>query len=64
MRRRKRARVNVKRVNLRKLYEQIFVKLDKLYENIHKKRKKGRPRKYKESIIYFALAFKISRNLS
>jgi hypothetical protein len=64
MRRRKRVRVNVKRVNLRELYEQLFVKLDKLYENIHKKRKKGRPRKYKESLIYFASAFKVSRNLS
>jgi hypothetical protein len=31
MRRKKRVRVNVKRVNLRELYEQLFVKLDKLY---------------------------------
>jgi hypothetical protein len=59
MRRKKRAKVNVKRVNLKELYEQLFVRLDKLYENIHRKRKKGRPRKYKESLIYFALAFKV-----
>ena len=55
-------RVKVKRVNIKELYERLFVKLDKIYEKIRKKR--GRPKKYKESLIYFAFAFKVARNLS
>jgi hypothetical protein len=38
MRREKRVRVNVKRVNLRELYEQLFVKLDELYAIFLKKK--------------------------
>ena len=56
-------RVNIKRMDLKELYERLFVKLDKVYEKL-KKKKRGRPKKYKESLIYFALAFKIIRNLS
>ena len=58
-----RKRVTVKRVNLKELYKRLFVKLDKIYEKI-KNKKRGRPRKYKESLIYFAFALKIARNLS
>jgi hypothetical protein len=57
-----RRKVNVKRVDLKRLYKELFIKLDKVYEKI--KRKKGRPKKYKESLIYFAFAFKVARNLS
>jgi len=52
-----RKRVTVKRVNLKELYKRLFVKLDKVYEKI-KNKKRGRPRKYKESLIYFAFALK------
>ena len=58
-----RRRVSVKRVDLKELYERLFITLDKVYEKI-KKKKRGRPRKYKESLIYFAFAFKVARNLS
>jgi len=56
-------RVSVKRVDIKELYEKLFKKLDVVYEKI-KKRKRGRPKKYKESLIYFAFAFKVVRNLS
>jgi len=59
----RRERVKVKRVDLKELYERFFKKLDVVYEKI-KKRKRGRPRKYKESLIYFAFAFKVARKLS
>ena len=59
-----RRRVSVKRVDLKRLYKELFVKLDKVYERKIKKKKRGRPKKYKESLIYFALALKIARNLS
>ena len=58
-----RKRVTVKRVDLKRLYKELFVKLDKVYEKI-KKKKRGRPKKYKESLIYFAFALKTARNLS
>jgi len=51
-----RKRVSVKRVDLKEL-------LDVVYERI-KKKKKGKPKKYKESLIYFAFALKVVRNLS
>jgi len=56
-------KVSVKRVDIKKLYERLFKKLDVVYEKI-KKRKRGRPKKYKESLIYFAFALKVVRNLS
>ena len=54
-----RKRVSVKRVDLKEL-------LDVVYERIKKKKKekKGKPKKYKESLIYFAFALKVVRNLS
>jgi len=58
-----RKRIKIKRVDLKELYERLFVKLDKVYEKI-KKKKRGRPKKYKESLIYFAFALKVVRNLS
>ena len=59
----KRERVKVKRVDLKELYERFFKKLDVVYEKV-KKKKRGRPRKYKESLIYFAFVFKVARKLS
>jgi len=58
-----RRRVTVKRVNIKELYERLFKKLDVVYKKI-KKKKRGRPKKYKESLIYFAFALKVARNLS
>ena len=54
-------RVKVKRVELKRLYKELFVKLDKAHNKI---KKRGRPIKYKESLIYFAFALKVARNLS
>jgi len=56
-------RVSVKRVDIKELYKRLFKKLDVVYEKI-KKKKRGRPKKYKESLIYFAFALKVVRNLS
>ena len=46
-----RRRVSVKRVDIKELYERLFKKLDVVYEKV-KKKKRGRPRKYKESLRY------------
>ena len=54
-------RVKVKRVGVKELYKRFFKKLDVVYEKI---KKRGRLKKYKESLIYFAFAFKVARKVS
>ena len=56
-----RKKIAVKRVDVKELYNRLFRKLDRVYAKI---KKKGRPKKYKESLIYFAFALKVARNLS
>ena len=51
----------LKRVKIKELYNRLFIKLDRVYAKI---KKEGRPKKYKESLIYFAFALKVARNLS
>jgi len=46
-----RRRISVKRVDIKELYERLFKKLDIVYEKI-KKKKRGRAKKYKESLRY------------
>ena len=57
---RRRKRVEIRRINLKKVYEELFKRVDKIYKG----QKRGRPRKYKESLIYFALALKVVQRLS
>ena len=58
---RRRKRVEIRRVNLKRVYEELFKRVDKISKG---GQKRGRPRKYKESLIYFALALKVVQRLS
>ena len=55
----KRRNITLKRIEDKELIK-VFKKVDKVYNKI----KRGRPRKYNESLIYFALAYKILKKLS
>ena len=56
-----RRRAEIRRVNLKKLYQELFERVDKISKRVQKR---GRPRKYKESLICFALALKVVQRLS
>ena len=51
--------ITLKRIEDKEL-SKVFKEVDKVYNKI----KRGRPRKYNESLIYFALAYKILKKLS
>ncbi len=54
-------RVEIRRLEIKRVYQELFKKVDKIYK---RRKKRGRPRKYQESLIYFALALKVLRRLS
>ena len=53
-----------KRISLKRIEDKELIKAFSEVDKAYKKIRRGRPRKYNESLIYFALAYKILKKLS